>query len=305
MEICGGESMKKSPVVVLILILAVALLVSGAMSQSGRLNVRGVGLQTPESVLYDAAADVYLVANINGNPTATDDNGFISRIAPSGRVLSLRWIDGRRGNVTLNAPKGMAIVGNTLYVADITAVRMFDRRTGRQRRSIAIDGSTFLNDVAAGRDGSVYVTDSGLNPDFSPNGTDAVYKIARNGNVTAVARGASLKGPNGVTVLRDGRVFVVTFSQTGETYSLGMGGQPENVKTMPKGQLDGVIQTRSGALLISSWAASTVYRVDRQGNVTVAVANVPSPADIGYDSRRQRVLIPIFMENRLVIVPAR
>ena len=296
--------MKKSPVVVLILILAVALLVSGAMSQSGRLNVRGVGLQTPESVLYDAAADVYLVANINGNPTATDDNGFISRIAPSGRVLSLRWIDGRRGNVTLNAPKGMAIVGNTLYVADITAVRMFDRRTGRQRRSIAIAGSTFLNDMAAGRDGSVYVTDSGLNPDFSPNGTDAVYKIARNGNVTAVARGASLKGPNGVTVLRDGRVFVVTFSQTGETYSLGMGGQPENVKTMPKGQLDGVIQTRSGALLISSWAASTVYRVDRQGNVTVAVANVPSPADIGYDSRRQRVLIPIFMENRLVIVPA-
>jgi hypothetical protein len=297
--------MKKSPVVVLILILAVALLVSGAMSQSGRLNVRGIGLQTPESVLYDAAADVYLVANINGNPTATDDNGFISRIAPSGRVLGLKWIDGRRGNVTLNAPKGMAIVGNTLYVADITAVRMFDRRTGRQRGSIAIAGSTFLNDVAAGRDGSVYVTDSGLNPDFSPNGTDAVYKIARNGNVTAVARGASLKGPNGVTVLRDGRVFVVTFSQTGETYSLGMGGQPENVKTMPKGQLDGVIQTRSGALLISSWAASTVYRVDRQGNVTVAVANVPSPADIGYDTRRRRVLIPIFMENRLVIVPAR
>jgi hypothetical protein len=297
--------MKKSPVVVLILILAVALLVSGAMSQSGRLNVRGIGLQTPESVLYDAAADVYLVANINGNPTATDDNGFISRIAPSGRVLGLKWIDGRRGNVTLNAPKGMAIVGNTLYVADITVVRMFDRRTGRQRGSIAIAGSTFLNDVAAGRDGSVYVTDSGLNPDFSPNGTDAVYKIARNGNVTAVARGASLKGPNGVTVLRDGRVFVVTFSQTGETYSLGMGGQPENVKTMPKGQLDGVIQTRSGALLISSWAASTVYRVDRQGNVTVAVANVPSPADIGYDTRRRRVLIPIFMENRLVIVPAR
>ncbi|MGH2435712.1 MAG: SMP-30/gluconolactonase/LRE family protein, partial [bacterium] len=295
--------MKKSSMVILagmILVLTSALLSGGAMSQSGRLNVRGIGLQTPESVLYDAAADVYLVANINGNPTATDDNGFISRIAPSGRVLSLKWIDGRRGNVTLSAPKGMAIVGNTLYVADITAVRMFDRRTGRQRGSIAIAGSTFLNDVAAGPDGAVYVTDSGLNPDFSPNGTDAVYRIAKNGKVTAVARGASLKGPNGVTVLRDGRVFVVTFSQTGETYSLGMGGQPENVKRMPKGQLDGVIQTRSGALLISSWAASTVYRVDRQGNVTVAVANVPSPADIGYDSRRQRVLIPIFMENRLV-----
>jgi len=300
--------MKKSSMAILagmILVVTAALLSGGAMSQSGRLNVRGIGLQTPESVLYDAAADVYLVSNINGNPTAIDDNGFISRIAPSGKVLSLRWIDGRRGNVTLNAPKGMAIVGNTLYVSDITAVRMFDRRTGRQRGSIAIAGSTFLNDVAAGPDRSVYVTDSGLNPDFSPNGTDAVYKIARNGTATAVGRGASLKGPNGVTVLRDGRVFVVTFSQTGETYSLGMGGQPENVKTMPKGGLDGVEETRSGALLISSWAASAVYRVDRRGRVTVAVANVPSPADIGYDTRRQRVLIPIFMENRLVFATAR
>ncbi|MGH2359627.1 MAG: SMP-30/gluconolactonase/LRE family protein, partial [bacterium] len=187
--------MKKSSMVALILVLAVAFPVSDALSQSGRRNITGIGLQTPESVLYDAAADVYLVANINGNPTATDDNGFISRIAPSGRVLSLRWIDGRRGNVTLNAPKGMAIVGNTLYVADITAVRMFDRRTGRQRGSIAIAGSTFLNDVSAGPDGAVYVTDSGLNPDFSPNGTDAVYRIAKNGKVTAVARGTSLKGP--------------------------------------------------------------------------------------------------------------
>lgn len=289
----------------IVLVVVMALLTSGAMSQSGRLNVRGIGLQTPESALYDAAADAYLVSNINGNPTAADDNGFISRISPSGKVLNLKWIDGKRGNVTLNAPKGMALVGSTLYVSDITAVRMYDRLTGRQRGSIAIEGSTFLNDVAAGPDGSIYVTDTGLKPDFSPSGTDAIYKIDRNNNVTAIARGSMLKNPNGVTVRRNGRVYVVTFSQNGETYSIGGSGQPENVRMMPKGQLDGVEETRSGVLFISSWAASAVYRVDRRGKVTVAVANVPSPADIGYDSRRQRVLIPIFMENRLVIATVR
>lgn len=288
-----------------ILVLCVALLSSGAMSASGRINVRGVGFRTPESVLYDAAADVYLVSNINGNPTAPDDNGFISRVAPTGRVLRLKWIDGARGNTALNAPKGMAIVGDTLYVADITMVRMFDRRTGRQKATIDVAGSTFLNDVAAGPNRSVYVTDSGLKPDFSPSGTDAVYRIDRRGRVTAVARGKDLKGPNGVTVLPDGRVFVVTFSQTGETYSVDKNGYLQGVKRMPKGQLDGVVLTRSGALLISSWAASAVYRVDARENVTVAVSNVPSPADIGYDTKRSRVLIPVFMENRVLIVPAR
>lgn len=288
-----------------ILVLAAALLVSGAMPAGKSMNIRGVGFRTPESVLYDAAADVYLVSNINGAATVADDNGFISRIAPSGKVLRLKWIDGTRGNIALNAPKGMAIVEDTLYVADVTLVRMFDRRTGRQKATITVAGSTFLNDVAAGPDGSVYVTDSGLKPDFSPSGTDAIYKIDKRGRVTAIARGGDLKGPNGITVLPDGRVFVVTFSQTGETYSVDKNGYLQGVKRMPKGQLDGVVLTRSGALLISSWAASAVYRVDARENVTVAVSNVPSPADIGYDTKRNRVLIPIFMQNRLVIAPAR
>ncbi|MGH2397863.1 MAG: ATP-binding protein, partial [bacterium] len=89
------------------------------------------GFQTPESVLYDTRADVYLVSNINGKPTDTDGNGFISRVSPAGKVLALKWIDGTKQGVTLNAPKGTAISGTTLYVADITAVRMFDRSTGR------------------------------------------------------------------------------------------------------------------------------------------------------------------------------
>lgn len=126
------------------------------------------GFQTPESVLYDPRADVYLVSNINGNPTGTDGNGFISRVSPAGRILALRWIDGTKQGVRLNAPKGMALFGTTLYVADITAVRMFDRSTGRFKGSIDVMGSTFLNDLAAGSDGSIYASDSGLKPDSVP-----------------------------------------------------------------------------------------------------------------------------------------
>jgi hypothetical protein len=67
------------------------------------------GFSTPESAIHDDAADVYLVSNVNGNPAALDNNGFISRIAPSGVILQLSWIRGGVGGVTLNGPKGMAI----------------------------------------------------------------------------------------------------------------------------------------------------------------------------------------------------
>src|SRR2546426_4066753 len=77
------------------------------------------GFQTPESIFYEARSDIYLVSNINGDPTAADGNGFISRVAPDGRILELKWIDGTRPGVRLNAPKGMAVAGDTLYVSDI------------------------------------------------------------------------------------------------------------------------------------------------------------------------------------------
>ncbi len=116
--------------------------------------------RTPESVLYDSVMDVYVVANINGNPAAKDDNGFLSRVSPDGRVLELKWVDGASDSVTLHAPKGMGISGDTLFVADIDEVRLFDRTSGMPIGSRPVRGATFLNDVTVGPDGTVYATPS-------------------------------------------------------------------------------------------------------------------------------------------------
>jgi HSP20 family protein len=88
------------------------------------------GLSAPESVIHDADQDVYFVTNINGNPGARDGNGFISRMKPDGTVDSLHFVMGGRNGVTLNAPKGTAITGDTLWVTDLDAVRGFNRFTG-------------------------------------------------------------------------------------------------------------------------------------------------------------------------------
>lgn len=264
----------------------------------------GGAFKTPESVMYDAQLDAYLVSNINGAPAAKDDNGFISRVGTDGRVVEAKWIDGASDSVTLNAPKGMAIKGDTLFVADIDVVRLFDRTTGSPMGMRPVPGATFLNDMCVGPDGTVYVSDTGMKPDFSPDGTDAVWRFDARGRAVRVAGGASLGGPNGLAADTAG-VVVVTF-RSGEVYRLNAAGRRTDLPKPVGGQLDGVVLFPNGALLVSSWADSSVSRLNPGDTAwTRIVSGVQSPADIGFDSRRERLLIPVFQADRIEIRPLR
>jgi sugar lactone lactonase YvrE len=257
----------------------------------------------PESVLYDPQADVYLVSNINGTPLAKDNNGFISRVNPdSGKVAQLKWIASGANGVTLNAPKGMGLKGDTLFVADIDEVRMFNRTTGAPMGERAIRGATFLNDIAVGPDGTVYVTDTGMKPGpnngFADSGTDALYKFGAGGRAVAIIKGKDLGRPNGIAVDSAG-VTVVTFG-SGEVYRVDAKGKRTNLPKPPKGQLDGVERLLDGSLLVSSWEGTAVYRFNN-GTYATVVDSVTSPADIGYDAKRGVVMIPAMMKNLIEV----
>lgn len=255
------------------------------------------GLDTPESVLYDAEGDRYLVSNINGKPDAADNNGYISVLAPDGKVLTQKWIEGGQKKVKLDAPKGMAIVKGVLYVADVSVVRTFDAKTGAPKGDVKIPGATFLNDITASADGkTVYVSDSGLKlgeKGFEPTGTDAVWAIEK-GKAKALAKSPDLGRPNGL-LWTDKGVWVVTFG-TGELYRLDAKGAKQEAQKLPKGSLDGIVAV-GDSLLISSWDASAVYRGKPGQTFEVVLAEQKSPADIGYDTKRGRVLVPHFLEN--------
>ena len=259
------------------------------------------GLQTPESVLWDPQQDVYLISNVNGEALAADNNGFISRVNPDTMQVDLKWVEGGvKPGVTLNAPKGMAIVGDTLYVADITSLRKFDRKTGAPKGEIKIPGSTFLNDVAS--DGiAVYVSDSGLKSgaggNFEPTGSDAIWKISRDAAMK-IAAGDDLKRPNGVEA-KGGKLWVVSFGSN-ELYQLDHG-KKTNVANLPKGSLDGLVLLDDGTFLVSSWEGKAVYRGPAAGPFQTVLDNVNAPADIGYDSKRNRLLVPHFMDNMVTI----
>ena len=114
------------------------------------------GMNVPESVKYDADLDVFFVSNINGNPSQKDGNGFIAIVrADSTGVVRMLVESGKPAAggkaITLDAPKGMAIVGDTLWVADIDAVRAFNKRTGAPIATVDLRPmkAEFLNDVVA------------------------------------------------------------------------------------------------------------------------------------------------------------
>jgi sugar lactone lactonase YvrE len=261
------------------------------------------GLLGPETVLHDTEADVYLVSNINGGATAKDDNGFIARVAPDGKNYELRWIDGAAGDITLHAPKGMALRGNLIVVADIDEIRLFDRKTGKSAGSWPVPNATFLNDVAVDGGGTIYATDTAISLEGGqprPQGTAAVYRFESNSKVpTALGTGEALSGPNGIVAAPEGPTFV-TFLSNKILRVKGKDAAPETVATLPSGQLDGIARLDDGSFVVSSWAAQAVFRVTG-GQARQIIGGLRSPAGLDVDRKRNRVLVPELNDNTLHI----
>jgi sugar lactone lactonase YvrE len=145
------------------------------------------------------------------------------------------------------------------------------------------------------------VTDTGLKATttgFEPNGTDAVYRITSSDEVQVVAKGLELGNPNGITVLQDGTVFVNASS--GEMYNL-QEGQKTDVTILPGNNLDGILELGDGSIINSSWETSSLYKTVK-GQTTVLATDMPTPADFGLDTKRSRLLVPIFSEDRIVMI---
>ncbi|MFA9421001.1 MAG: SMP-30/gluconolactonase/LRE family protein [Gammaproteobacteria bacterium] len=282
----------------------ISMLILSVGTAGERIVVENVGFATPESVEYYAAEDVYLVTNINGSPFAVDDNGFISKISPDGKVLDLKWIDGARSDTRLHGPKGAAISGNILYVADHDEVHLFELPSGKQKTSVKISGSTFLNGITPGGGGSVYTTDMGATSDngnFVSSGTDAVYQVFPDGQYKVVMKDKDMGWPNGIVV--SGKHLIVVTFQSNEVYRVLKNGQRYILPAPPTGSLDGLIAMDDGSLIMSSWAGSAVYRLDKNGNYSTVADSLESPSDIGYDNKRNRILVPLFLKDKVVFLP--
>jgi hypothetical protein len=248
----------------------------------------------PEAVRYDADQDLYFVANFgSGETQAMDNNGFISLLRPDGSMMSLRFIAGGEGGVTLHAPRGMTIVGDTLWVADNGAVRGFNRLTGRPVASIDMTsfGTGFLNDIAAGPGGTLYVTDTPRN---------RVYRILRR-TATIAVDDSALNNPNGITWDDwNSRFVIVPYGGNHTLLAWSEGNSLTPFATSSGSKFDGIEVLGPNDLLVASQADTSLHRfVSGTGRPVIRTSG--RPADIAVDTRRMRVAVPFISLNRVEI----
>ena len=290
---CAGEPQQESPET-LGTVSEDTLVPAAAESDTVQRLAVTEGFSGPEAVRYDPEQDIYFVSNFNGEGSAKDNNGFISRMRPDGSIDQLRFIAGGENGIVLHAPRGMYIVGDTLWVADADAVRGFDKRSGAAVASIDFsDRETgFLNDVAVDPGGTLYVTDTG---------TNTVYRV-RGSDISVALADSALGRPNGITWdPENDRMIVVPYG--GDNHLFGWdpdGAEFETIGTSPGGRFDGVEVLPDGRMVVASQADSSIHLFS--GDTGRQLFQVEGrPADIGLDTQRYQVAIPYIDLNRVEV----
>lgn len=240
-------------------------------------------LRVPESVLADVQRDVLYVSCIDGKPDGKDGKGSIAKLSTDGKILATDWIAG------LDAPKGMGLYKNNLYVADLTRVITIDVTSGKITSSIEVEGAQFLNDVTVDSKGNVYISDSS---------TGKIH-ILQGNKADVYFSSTELKGTNGLLALNDG-LYVVDF-QSGVNYKLSADKKLIRFGETSKG-VDGVVPVGKDEYIVSSWHGE-IYFVDAKGKATKMLDTQDqkiSAADIWYDDKTKTVYVPTFFANSVM-----
>ena len=253
------------------------------------------GCDTPESAYYHSATQTLFISNIAGDLKEKDKNGFISALTPEGEVKFIRWVEG------MNAPKGMRSYENRLYVSDIDEVIEIDIEKRTIVRRFKVPGAIFLNDIAIGPKGILYVSDTVGNKIFS---------ITRTGKVTTLVEGEQTESPNGLFV--DGALLMIATWGTemdanwgttlpGRLLALDLDSKKIH-ETTPReriGNLDGLEKTTGGEWIVSDWMAGKVMHLTEAGEVKEILSGFKGAADIGYIPEKQLLIVPRMNENKV------
>lgn len=235
-------------------------------------------LTTNESVIYDTKRDILYISNIAGKPDSLDGKGFISKVDLMGKITDTMWVEG------LNAPKGMGIIADTLYVTDINNVVKINIETGEILKKYPVENSEFLNDITTDN-GKVYMSDS----------NKGNIHMLENDKISIIKD--SLSGPNGL-LADNGQLLVALWNdKTLNTLDPSTGEITKRTEGIENP--DGIVALGDGSYLVSSWNGK-VHLVNSDWSkelILDTTADEVSAADIEYISDKNLLLIPNFFKN--------
>lgn len=197
------------------------------------------GFDAPESVLVLDDGRL-VVSNVTGEADARDGTGYLSLVSAEGEVLQQRWLTG------LDAPKGLAVQGGVLHVADIDRVARFDLASEERLEDVAVSGAGFLNDAAVLGEAGVLVSDSA---------TGRVYLIS-GGEAEIWFESEAVAGLNGLFV-EPGRILVAAMD--GHLYAIDRETRTHEVLVSELGNGDGIAALPGGGYVLSAWPGELFY----------------------------------------------
>jgi|TARA_R110002049_G_scaffold72099_8_gene186051 hypothetical protein len=235
-------------------------------------------LTTNESAHYEESDGMIYVANIEGGPSEKDGVGSISKLNTKGEIVERNWVSG------LNAPKGMTVMGDYLYVTDVDRLLEIEMATGKINKSYEVENAVFLND--ADNDGNrVYFTDMKANKIlFLENGEIKTFAENQpNINGLRIGNGNTLYGldADGFKQYKsDGSFEIINSAVTGG---------------------DGLIVLDEDTFIASKWGGE-IYLIQNGQEVKLldTSAEESNTADIGYIPEGNLVIVPTFFKNKVV-----
>ncbi len=276
----------------LLIALGAAFLLLGAtVAQAGQTETIA-GLKTPESAVAGRGGRIY-VSEIN--EFGKDGDGQISVIDKDGNVAVFA--------TGMDDPKGLAMIGKNLYVADKARILKVtpDGKWQVFAAASAFPATPqFLNDLESDRQGNLYVSDSG---DLKKGG--AIYRINKAGKVTLITDGNKderVLAPNGLLMDRSGKMLEVDFS-SGILYRLNIASGEMTQIAEGFGGGDGVVRGRNGLLYVSDWSNGKVFSVSKDGKVELIKEGFKAAADIALSADGKYLLVPDMKAGELVMLP--
>lgn len=245
------------------------------------------GFDKPESAYWYAPGQNWFVSNVAGSPVGKDGNGWIARLDGNGKVTSEKWVSG------LNAPKGMRAHKGKLYVADIDQLRIIDISKGELIQSVPYEGAKFLNDVAVGADGTVYISDMITSKIHTWGG----------GKAGTFLEGESIEHPNGILIDGDKLIIAAwgpgmdpaSFATTSPGRILTVDLKTKKVTPLGSGarvgNLDG-IEKRGESYLVTDNITGKLYEISADGSAKLLRDGFVNGADIGLDPARGLLAVP-------------
>jgi sugar lactone lactonase YvrE len=251
------------------------------------------GLSAPESVIYDPKLNHLYVSNVNGSPNEKDNNGYITIVSMDGRIINEKWM------INLNAPKGLAIVDRTLYVADIDELIAIDIDKGRILNKYKVDDAKFLNDVTSATNGNVYVSDMVLNR----------IHILSDNSFNIWIESEELENPNGLHFTEDD-IIVGSWGKMTDGFATDVPGHLKRISIKTKnissigngaavGNLDGVEGNDEIGFYVTDWLGGGLFHIDTKGNVKTLLELNQGSADIEYIIKKKLLLLPMMKDNKL------